>query len=243
MSRPYDTPPAQLQFYVTAPYGCSYLPNRMARSLVAAPDHLIDAAVYAELVHLGFRRSGMYTYRPHCVGCQACIPVRLAVADFQPARSQRRTWRQHADLRTQLRPLSFQEEHYMLYQRYQLARHSGGGMDQDSRSQYRQFLLQSHVTSQLVEFRTPSGQLQMISIIDLLPDGLSSVYTFYDPELSGASLGTYGILWQVEHCRTLGLDHVYLGYWIADSPKMAYKARFRPLQALLDGKWQRLPQA
>lgn len=241
MSKPSDAHLTKLQFYVTAPYGCSYLPNRMARSLVAVPDHLIDENMYGELVRLGFRRSGLYTYRPHCLACQACIPVRLAVADFHPSRSQRRAWHQHENLSVHLRPMSFQEEHYALYQRYQLARHSGGGMDQDSRSQYQQFLLQTRVNSQLVEFRSPQGQLMMISIIDVLPDGLSSVYTFYDPELPRTSLGTYGVLWQVAHCKALGLDYVYLGYWIADSPKMAYKSRFRPLQGLVDGRWQTLP--
>ncbi len=242
-----NAPPfSQLQFYTTAPYGCSYLPNRAARSEVAAPNHLIDARMYGQLVRAGFRRSGLFTYRPQCDTCQACIPVRLPVAAFQPSRSQRRALKQHNELIARQRNLSFREEHYTLYQRYQESRHSGGGMDQDSRNQYAQFLLQSHVDTRLIEFRAPAdktnapGLLRMVSLIDLLPDGISSVYTFYDPDLPEASLGTYGILWQIAQCAHLGLPYVYLGYWIKDSPKMAYKSRFQPLEALIDGQWQSL---
>jgi arginyl-tRNA--protein-N-Asp/Glu arginylyltransferase len=233
---------ARLQFYTTAPYGCSYLPNRIARSQIAAPNHLIDPKTYGELIHAGFRRSGTFTYRPHCDHCQACIAVRLPVARYQPNRSQRRALAQHSPLIASQHPLTFREEHYSLYQRYQQARHSGGGMDQDSRNQYAQFLLQSHVDSLLIEFREPADQrLRMVSIIDLLPDGLSSVYTFYEPDLPGTSLGSYGILWQIAQCRHLELDYVYLGYWIAQSPKMNYKIHYRPLEALIDGQWQTLP--
>ena len=236
MSNFRDLPINQLQFYATAPYACSYLPKRLAKSQVATPSNKINSSIYSDLVRVGFRRSGAFTYRPICDSCSACVPVRIDTKYFKPSRSQKRVMTRHSHITTEVMDLKNSVEHYDLYLQYQSARHSGGGMDQDSREQYRHFLLQSNVDTKLVEFRDSKG-IVAVSIIDKLEDGLSSVYTFFDTEDRSASYGTYSICWQIELCKKIGLRYLYLGYWIKESKKMSYKTRFHPLQGLIQDRW------
>lgn len=234
---PTEPPFQRIQFYLTARYDCSYLPERQARSQVATPTHLIDHRAYSELIRAGFRRSGQFTYRPHCEHCQACVPVRVDVGSFEPNRTQRRCLKRNSELAARFLPLDFRDEHYALYRRYLGNRHAGGGMDRDGPDQYTQFLLSSNVDSVLVEFRD-GDELVMVAVVDQVDDGLSAVYTFFDPAREAQSLGVYGVLWQIELAKRLELPYLYLGYWIAESRKMAYKQHYRPLEGLIDGRWQ-----
>ncbi len=224
------------KFHITRSYSCGYLPEKLACSEVVAPECHIDTQVYGRLIQAGFRRSGQYVYRPHCGQCHACISARVNVNTFVPTRAQRRSWKKHHHLTSKQHALHFKAEHYVLYRRYQAQRHAGTSMDDDSRERYCDFLLQSNVDSKLIEFYE-ADQLRMVSIIDELPDGLSSVYTFFDPDVAQASFGTYNILWQIQHCKQLGLRYLYLGYWIKENTKMNYKANFQPLEILINGQW------
>ena len=240
MTLPSEPALHKLQFYVTTPYKCGYLPNKLAQSLIAAPYHLISASIYSGLIKQGFRRSGKFAYRPHCDNCSACIAIRLILDEFAPTRSQKRAYKQHANLTACVLPLSYQQEHFALYTSYQRTRHLDSDVlnnELDDASQYQQFLCLSNVESLMVEFRNAENQVKIVSVIDVVSDGISAVYTFYDALEARASFGTYSIMWLAEWTKMLGLPYLYLGYWIEASPKMAYKQQFKPQQKLIKGEW------
>lgn len=225
-----------LTFYATMPHPCSYLEKQIAATLLADPQTVINTTLYSDLINYGFRRSGERVYRPRCEKCQACIPVRVPVADFQPNRIQRRIWRRNQDIEVQrVAPLR-SSEHFELYQNYLAQRHAGGGMDSPDPDNYLEFLASPHIDTDFYEFRL-HGQLLAVAVADHLQQGLSAVYTFFDPRHTQRSLGVYAVLWQIEHARQLGLPWLYLGYWIKESPKMNYKEQYQPLEMYQRGRW------
>lgn len=230
----------RLAFYASPPHECAYLPEREAVTLFADPYAPMDPEGYDKLLAYGFRRSGKYIYRPRCPDCRACISVRVPVAEFRPDRSQRRTWRANQDLEVIVRDDAYREEHFALYRRYMRHRHPGGGMDVTDPAAYSDFLSCPWGDTRFVEFREEE-RLLAVAVIDQVPHALSAVYTFFEPETAHRGLGTHAILWQIETARRQGRPWVYLGYWLEESPKMAYKDRFRPLEALQHGVWQRRP--
>lgn len=221
------------------PHPCSYLPGRTATTLFIDPRYPLDGDKYARFTRLGFRRSGELVYRPHCRDCSACTPVRIPVERFTPNRAQRRIARRNEDIRVRARPSMFVPEHFNLYLRYQAMRHPGGGMDDPDPQKYVNFLMGRQIDTVFYEMRR-ERELLAVAVVDQLPDGLSAVYTFFEPKEQTRSLGTYAVLWQVEHARRQGLPWVYLGYWIAESRKMAYKSNFQPLEAYRHGRWSDL---
>lgn len=218
-------------------HACSYLPGQTARSAYVDVNLELDMAVYSRLVEQGFRRSGDLVYRPHCQTCSACVPVRIPVGRFAPDRSQLRTLRENAGLAVTVKPAAFDAEHYRLFRRYLAARHDDSGMANSSPEDYMGFLGSEWATTSFVEFRL-EGSLLAVAVVDWLEQGLSAVYTFFDPRHTHRSLGTQAVLWQVGEAQRLGLPWVYLGFWIEGCRKMNYKDRFRPLEALLGGQWQ-----
>ncbi len=226
-----------LRFYATPPRPCSYLDNRSAISVFADPDAELSPAIYQKLAPLGFRRSGSDLYIPACNTCNQCIPVRVAIDLFRRSRSQQRVWRRNRDITCTPLDARFQQDHFELYCRYLSRRHPGGGMENPSAADYLDFLTSRWSDTLFLEFRD-DGTLLGVAVTDCLPDALSSVYTFFDPDLASRSPGTLAILTQIETARQLGLDWLYLGYWVPGCRKMSYKNRFRPLQVFHGGCWQ-----
>ncbi|GIZ13092.1 arginyltransferase [Pseudomonas sp. NCCP-436] len=227
---------ARLKFYATQPHPCSYLPEEQATTLFLDPSQPMDVRVYAELSEMGFRRSGEHLYRPHCQQCSACIPARIPARDFQPNRQQRRILKRNEDLQVQaVRPV-FSEEYYALYARYIERRHADGDMYPPSREQFSTFLVRELPFSLFYEFRL-AGRLLALAVTDVLPNGLSAIYTFYDPDEERRSLGRFAILWQIGETTRRNLDAVYLGYWIKSCRKMNYKTQYRPIELFVNQHW------
>jgi arginine-tRNA-protein transferase len=225
-------------FYSTEPAPCPYLARRLERRVVTALNGDDPDGLHDRLLRAGFRRAQGYAYRPGCTGCQACVPVRIPVAQFVFRRPWRRILRDNADLAaSEHAPVATQEQ-YALFRRYVASRHAAGGMAEMTWAEFQAMIDDSPVDTQVIEWRRPDRGLIAASLTDRSRGGFSGVYKFFDPADARRSLGSLIILWHVQRAAQLGLPYVYLGYWIAGSPKMAYKARFQPLEQLTPSGWR-----
>lgn len=227
-----------IALYLSPEHACGYFKDRQAVSLVADPRADIATPTYSWLCNNGFRRSGDHVYRPHCPGCDSCIPIRIPVETFTPNRSQRRVLKRNQDLQIRITPAQYSDEAYRLYKTYLQSRHKGDGMDADDEQAFIRFLTGDHFNSRFVEFRLEQ-RLLAIAVVDFMPDSLSAVYTFFDPQESRRGPGTLAVLWQLAEARRRQLQWVYLGYWIEDSRKMSYKSAYRPNERLINDHWSR----
>ena len=227
----------KIQFYKTTEYNCSYIDKMDAQSLVVTPYKSIDQNIFQDLIEKGFRRSGQYIYKPSCKSCTACIPIRLSVQKFLSSRSQKRIFKKHQHFDVREVSLTFKQKHFDLYSKYQNKRHSSINNDQNKIDDYNDFLIKSNVNSKLVEF-WDGDLLKIVSIIDMMDDGISAVYTFFDPDDEKVSYGTYSIIWLINWCKTQQFKYIYLGYWIGECNKMKYKTNFKPYELYIKGYWQ-----
>jgi leucyl-tRNA---protein transferase len=228
-----------LKVYTTYPHSCSYLRDQEATTLFVDPRQPVDQKLYSKLSVMGFRRSGNHIYRPHCTHCNACIPARIPVDGFQPKRSQKRIWQRNQDLRVIGTDNIDDDAAFDLYHRYISLRHSDGDMYPPDREQYQAFLNSVWDCTRYFRFYD-KGRLSAVAVVDKLEDGLSAIYTFFDPQADKRSLGVYAVLWEIEQAREMSLDYLYLGYWIRDCQKMSYKANYRPLQVYVNSRWTTL---
>lgn len=229
-----------IKLYSTYPHPCSYFQDREAKTLFVDPHIPFDSNLYTQLSRRGFRRSGRHVYRPDCKSCQQCIASRIPVDRFKPNRQQRRCQNRNTDLRVDIRT-TMAEHAYPLYDRYIRTRHQDGDMFPPSKEQFEQFLCDAIPATRFACFYL-GDQLLAVSVIDVMGDGLSAIYTFYDPDQQFArrSLGAMAILWLINHSRELKLPYIYLGYWIRDCEKMRYKIDYRPIELLMSNRWIRL---
>lgn len=230
----------RVRLFQTLPHACGYFAERTAQNLVIDPTAPQLDQLYGPALERGFRRAGGHLYLPHCRQCRACTPCRVDVAQFAPDRSQQRCLKRNADLTVREAMPGYNRERHLLYQRYLHHRHPGGGMDEADASDFRRFLTAPWSPTLFLELRL-DARLLGVAVTDVCPNGLSAVYTFFDPDEAARSLGTFAILKQVELARRRGLPWVYLGFWIDGHPKMDYKRRFRPLQIRTAEGWQPMP--
>ena len=226
-------------FFTTAPLPCPYLPGRLERKLATELSGSSADSTHESLARSGFRRSHSIAYAPACPGCRACVPVRVATGEFRPRRSLSRIWRQNRDLVGIKVPARATAEQYDLFARYQQSRHSGSDMALMGFYEYSAMIEDSPIETFLVEYRDRSGVLCAVCLTDRTTDGLSAVYSFFETGGARDGLGNYVVLWLIEQAQRLDVPYVYLGYWIENSPKMAYKARFQPLERLCENGWER----
>lgn len=227
-------------FFTTAALPCPYITGRLERKIVTELNGPDAEILHEALSRAGFRRSHSIAYTPACPGCSACIPVRIAARHFLPDKTMRKVWRINSDLIARIVPAQATAEQFKLFSRYQESRHGGGDMALMGFYDYRSMVEDSPIDTFLLEFRQADDTLVAVCLTDHMSDGLSAVYSFYVPEMASRSFGTYMVLWLIEESLRLRLPYVYLGYWIAESRKMAYKSRFKPLEAFGANGWQPL---
>lgn len=230
----------KLEYYITPDHSCNYIPGRQARTLVADPGFPLNHRHYTRLANMGFRRSGSYIYRPNCLACHACVPVRVAVNEFSMRRSHRRTWLYNRDLAIKTVPAQFREDYFSLYSRYINTRHKNGGMENPTPTDFMQFLTCDWAETLFFEMRL-DGRLLAVAVADRLDDGLSAVYTFFEPNAHKRSPGIFAILYEISEAARFNLDWLYLGYWIAECDKMRYKNQFTALQYFHGNGWKAYP--
>lgn len=230
-----------IPLFLTAEHPCSYLDGKLAQSAFVHPSYPLTPVVYAQLIEQGFRRSGDEIYRPHCQQCTACLPARLPVTQFRPNRHQKRCWKKNSSTQATIKPPIFEQAHYELYLRYQATRHSGGNMAHSSPEDYISFLSSSWCNTKFIEFSI-ENELAGVAVIDQFDNAYSAVYTFFEPEFSIHSLGMYAVLWQIEQAKAQQREFLYLGFWIKECKKMAYKSDYQPLQIFSGNTWVELPQ-
>ena len=229
---------SELRFYQTRGHECGYLKDNEASNVFVDPEQQLDGSTYSALSTLGFRRSGQNVYKPRCAHCQACLPFRVLTEMFSPSRSQRRCLKQNNDLTCVMSRTIDTDEHYQLYARYIEARHQDGDMYPPTREQFRDFLGSAWVITRYLCFRDSNQRLISVAVIDLLNDGISAMYSFFEPSEEKRGLGNFNVLFQILWARENQLPYIYLGYWIKQNQKMNYKANYRPFQLLIDGHWQ-----